>query len=167
MFVPVVAASGCLFRGVWGSCAKCEGTFAAFSLVLFPVWHLLIVIDGGASSDRSLGLMLVWVHLGLFMGCRRMCSLHCVCVCDARCMHCVGVISGIFSLFLLCGDRKKRLSYVFYHNILESPIGIRYDFDPDSALLVCSKRFPIGYINFDWLDGMYVMKKFSVAGYVT
>ena len=68
MFVPVVAASGCLFCGVRGSCAKCEGTFAAFYLMLFLVWRLSIVIDRRASSDRLPVPMLVWVRLGLFHG---------------------------------------------------------------------------------------------------
>ena len=115
MFIPAVAASGCLFRGVQGSCAKCEGTFAAFSLMLFLVWRVLIVIEGHASSDWSPGPMLMWVRLGLFHGM----SLYvfvtlCVCV-----MHNVCVVLGsslVFLAFLLCGNRKKRLSYVFYHN---------------------------------------------------
>ena len=115
MFVPVVAVSGCLFCGVWGSCAKREGTFAAFSLMLFLVWHLLIVIDRHASSDQSPGPMLMWVHLGLFHGMSSYVFVtSCVCV-----THDICIVLGsslVFLAFLLCGDRKERVSYVFYHN---------------------------------------------------
>ena len=51
------------------------------------VWHLLIVIDGRASSDWSLGPMLVWVRLGD------------VCI--------VLGLSLVFLVFLYV-DRKKR-----------------------------------------------------------
>ena len=112
----MVATSGCLFCGVRGSCAKCEGTFAAFYLMLFLVWCLSIVIDRHASSDRLPGPMLVWVHLGLFHGLSSYGFVTlCVCV-----MHNVCVMLGsslvFLAFFLLCVDRKKTLSCLFYHN---------------------------------------------------
>ena len=100
----MVAASGCLFCGVQGFCVKCKGTFTALSLMLFPVWHLLIVIDRRASSDWSPGSMFVWVHCILcvvfigvsFMGWHRMGSLHCVCVWHMMYASCWG--SSLVSL---------------------------------------------------------------------
>ena len=74
----------------WGPSLLCKDVRMSYSfLVLFLVWRLSIVIDGCASSDRSLGLMLVkvcyvsclgfvlvfhvdWCHAG---------SLCCVCMC--------------------------------------------------------------------------------------
>ena len=75
-----------------------------------------------------------------------------------------------FEFIILPNERRLFFSFATYDvsecywYILESPMGIRYNFDPDSASLVCSKRFPVGYINFDRLDGMYIVKEFSVAG---
>ena len=63
MIVPAVTVSGCLFRGVRGFCVNVRVSLQLF-LVSFLVWHLLIIIDGRASSDRLPGPMLVWVHLG-------------------------------------------------------------------------------------------------------
>ena len=63
-----------------GFLCKCKGTFTALSFVLLPVWHLLIIIDGHASSDRSPGPMLVWVRPGL------LCIVF-VCVCYIMCVH--------------------------------------------------------------------------------
>ena len=100
VLVPTVAASGCLFRGVQDSCAKCECTFAAFSLMLSPVWHLSIIIHRCASSDRLPGSMLMWVHLVLFHGMSSY-GFVTLCVYDTQCMHHVGVISGVFSFFFV------------------------------------------------------------------
>ena len=64
-WVPCVGVHDCS-RGdsVWlfilwglGFLCKCKGTFTALSLVLLPVWCLLIVINGHASSDQSPGPM--------------------------------------------------------------------------------------------------------------
>ena len=115
----MVAASGCLFHGVQGSCAKCEGTFAAF---FSHVVSSLASVDHHqwcASSDQSLGPMLMWAHPGLSY----VLSLYvfitsCVCM-----MHDVCVVLGsslvFLAFFLLYVDRKKKkgLSYLFYHNI--------------------------------------------------
>ena len=90
-----------------GFLCKCKGTFTALSLMSFPVWRLLIVIDGCTSSDRSPGPMLVWVRPGLLC-IVFVCVRYIVCVHDTRCMCHVGIISGVFSLFLLCVDREKR-----------------------------------------------------------
>ena len=58
-----------------------------FSLMLFLVWHLSIVIDRRTSSDQSPGPMFVWVRLGLsyvmssyvfFTSC--VCMTHDVCI---------------------------------------------------------------------------------------
>ena len=73
----------------WGPGLLCKDVRTSYSsLVLFSVWHLLIVIDGYASSDWLLGLMLVKVR-------------YVVCACVTRCMRRVGVISDIFSLFFV------------------------------------------------------------------
>ena len=90
------------------------------SLVLFPVWRLSIIIDRCTSSDWSLGLMLVCVHLGLFY----VMSLY-VFITSCVCMtHDVCVMLGsslVFLAFLLYVDRKKKvLSCLFYHNKSES-----------------------------------------------
>ena len=63
-----------------GFLCKCKGTFTALSLVSLPVWCLSIVIDGRASSDRSPGPMLVWVHPGL------LCIVF-ICVHYIMCVH--------------------------------------------------------------------------------
>ena len=70
-----------------GFLCKCKGTFTALSLMSLPVWHLSIIIDGHASSDRSPGPMLVWVHLG-----------------DV----CIVLGSSLVFLVFLYVDRKKR-----------------------------------------------------------
>ena len=84
-----------------GFLCKCKGTFTALSLISPSVWHLSIVTDGHASSDWSLGPMFVCVHLGLLC-IVFVCVRYVVCVHDAWCMRCVGVISGVFSLLVMC-----------------------------------------------------------------
>ena len=60
------------------------------------IWHLLMVINGCASSDRSLGLMLMWVHLGLsYVMSSYVFITSCVCM-----MHNVCVMLGSSLLFL-------------------------------------------------------------------
>ena len=88
-----------------------------FSLMLFLVWCLSIVINGRTSSDRLPGPILVWVHLGLsYVLSSYVFITSCVCV-----MHDVCIVLGlslVFLAFLLYVDRKKKgLSYLFYHNI--------------------------------------------------
>ena len=62
--VPTVTVSDCLFRGVWGFCVNVRVPLQLFSLMSPSVWPLLIITDGHASSDWSLGPMLVCVRLG-------------------------------------------------------------------------------------------------------
>ena len=88
-----------------------------FSLMLFLVWCLSIVIDRCTSSDRSPGPMLMWVHLGhSYVLSSYVFITSCVCV-----MHDVCIVLGsslVFLTFLLYVDGKKKgLSYLFYHNI--------------------------------------------------
>ena len=64
VIVPAVTVSDCLFRGVQGFCVNVWVPLQLFSLVSPSVWHLSIVTDGCASSDWSLGPMLVCVCLG-------------------------------------------------------------------------------------------------------
>ena len=71
-WVPHVGVHDCSHGdSVWlfipwglGFLCKCKDAFTAFSLVLPSVWHLSIVTNGHASSDWSLGPMLVCVRLG-------------------------------------------------------------------------------------------------------
>ena len=128
MLIPAVAASGCLFCGVRGFCVKCKGTFTAFSLMLFLVWHLSIIIDGCASSDRSLGPMLVWVCCGFVVSRVWVLSrslswggvvwVHYIaCECGARCMCHVEVISGVFSFCYVMMGRKNVIMFILsQHN---------------------------------------------------
>ena len=94
--VPAVTVSDCLFHGVWSFCVNVRIPLRLFSLVSPSAWRLSIVTDGRASSDWSLGPMLV-----------------CVCLGD------VCVVIGLSLMFLvffcLCVD-KKSWSYLFYHN---------------------------------------------------
>ena len=103
----------------WGPGLLCKNVRMSYSsLVLFSVWHLSIVIDGCASSDRSPGPMLVkiryisclgfilvfhvgWCHAG---------SLCCVCV-----SHNVCVMLGSSLVFLaFCYVMMGRKSYHVY-----------------------------------------------------
>ena len=100
---------------LWGLGLLCKDVRMSYSsLVLFLVWRLSIIIDGCASSDRSLGPMLVkvryvsclgfvlvfhvdWCHAG---------SLCCVCVCHTNVCIVLGS-SLIFLAFLLYDDGKE------------------------------------------------------------
>ena len=62
--VPMVTVSDCLFCGVRGFCVNVRIPLQLFSLISPSVWRLSIVTDGRASSDWSLGPMLVCVFLG-------------------------------------------------------------------------------------------------------
>ena len=105
VFVPVVTASGCLFRGVWGSCAKCEGTFAAFfshvvsGLASVNCHWWACFFWSVARTDACVGLS------GSFLCVVFVCVCYIMCMCDAWCMHHVGIVSGVFSLFVI--GRKK------------------------------------------------------------
>ena len=104
MFIPAVTTFGCLFRGVWVLCVKCQSTLQLI-LVSFLVWCLSIVIDGCASSDWSPGLMLIRVccffmsgsHLGpLDEVVSYQFVMLCVCV-----AHDVCIMLGLSSVFLV------------------------------------------------------------------
>ena len=62
--VPTVTVSYCLFHGVLGISVNVSIPLQLFSLISPSAWRLSIVTDGCASSDWSLGPMLVCVHLG-------------------------------------------------------------------------------------------------------
>ena len=62
--VPVVTVSYCLFHGILCLCVNVSILLQLFFLVVPSAWHPSIVTDGCASSDWSLGPMLVCVHLG-------------------------------------------------------------------------------------------------------
>ena len=88
--------------------------FQPFSLMLFPVWHLSIVINGRASSDRSPGPMLVWVRVGLsYVMLLYVFVTLCVCM-----MHDVCIMLGsslvFLAFFLLYVDKKKKKGYHVY-----------------------------------------------------
>ena len=63
--IPMVTVFYCLFHGILGLCVDVSVSLWFFSVVLPSAWCLLIVTDGHASSDWSLGPMLVDVHLGV------------------------------------------------------------------------------------------------------
>ena len=63
--IPAVTAFYCLFHGILGLCMDVSVSLWFFSVVSPSAWCLLIVTDGHASSDWSLGPMLVDVHLGV------------------------------------------------------------------------------------------------------
>ena len=122
-WVPCVGVHDCSRSdSIWlfilwgpGFLCKCKGTFTALSLMSLPVWCLLIVINGRASSDQSPGPMLMWVHLSLIVLSLYVFITSCVCV-----MHDVCVVLGsslvflVFFCYVLIG--RKGLSYLFYHN---------------------------------------------------
>ena len=61
--VPAVTVTYCLFRGVLCFCVNVRIPLQLFSLVSPSAWHLSIITDGHASSDWSLGPMLVCVFV--------------------------------------------------------------------------------------------------------
>ena len=101
-----------------GLLCKVSEYFYSFFSCCFLVWHLLIIINGHASSDQLLGpmlvkfccvscLCLVWVS---WVGCRCVGSLCCVCVAHDVCV--VLRSSSVFLVFLLCDNwRKSHHSY--------------------------------------------------------
>ena len=86
-----------------------------FSLMLFPVWHLSIVIDRRASSDWSPGLMLVWARPGLSY----VLSLYVFITSWVCVMHDVCIMLGsslvflAFFYYMLIG-RKKRVYHIYF-----------------------------------------------------
>ena len=64
---PAVTAFCCLFRVVLGLCVDVSLSLRFFSVISPLVWCLSVITDGHASSDWSLGPMLVDVRLGVYM----------------------------------------------------------------------------------------------------
>ena len=64
MVVPVVTVSYCLFHGVLGLCVNVSIPLRLFFLMSPSAWHPSIITDWHASSDWSLGPMLICVRLG-------------------------------------------------------------------------------------------------------
>ena len=62
--VPAVIVSYCLFHGVLCLCVNVRIPLQLFSLMSPLAWRLSIITDGCASSDWSLGPMLMCVCLG-------------------------------------------------------------------------------------------------------
>ena len=62
---PAVTAFCCLFRVILGLCVDVSPSLRFFSVVSPSAWCLSVVTDGHASSDWSLGPMLVDVRLGV------------------------------------------------------------------------------------------------------
>ena len=65
MVIPMVTVSYCLFREILGLCVNVSMPLWLFSIISPSAWCLSIVTDGHASSDWSLGPMLVCVCLGV------------------------------------------------------------------------------------------------------
>ena len=65
MVIPMVTVSYCLFHGILGLCVNASMPLQLLSIVSPSAWCLSIVINGHASSDWSLGPMLVCVRLGV------------------------------------------------------------------------------------------------------
>ena len=63
--IPAVTVFYCLFHGFLGLCVDVSVPLRFFSVISLSAWCLSIVTDGHASSDWSLGPMLVGVHLGV------------------------------------------------------------------------------------------------------
>ena len=63
--IPAVTVSYCLFRGILGLRVNVSVPLQLFSIVSPSAWCLSIVTNGCASSDWSLGPMLVCVRLGV------------------------------------------------------------------------------------------------------
>ena len=62
---PAVTAFCCLFRVILGLCVDVSPSLRFFSVISPSAWCLSVVTDGHASSDWSLGPMLVDVRLGV------------------------------------------------------------------------------------------------------
>ena len=65
MVIPVVTVFYCLFHGILGLCVNVSMPLRLFSVVSPSARCLSIITDGHASSDWSLGPMLVGVRLGV------------------------------------------------------------------------------------------------------
>ena len=63
--IHAVTAFCCLFRGILGLCVHASVSLQFFSVILPSAWCLSVITDGHASSDWSLGPMLVDVCLGV------------------------------------------------------------------------------------------------------
>ena len=63
--IPAVTVFYCLFCGILGLCMDVSVSLQFFSVVSPSAWCLSIVTNGDASSDWSLGPMLVDVRLGV------------------------------------------------------------------------------------------------------
>ena len=135
VIVPTVTVSDCLFHGVRGFCVNVRVPLQLFSLISPSVWGLSIVTNGCASSDWSLGPMLMCVRLGD------------VCVMMGS--------SLVFLVFCLCVDKKKR----FVISILSQHCCHRLCFS--SSLLSKShigRVFPMGKLHIAYASvgrGMY------------
>ena len=80
--IPMVTVSYCLFCGILGLCVNVSIPLRLFSLVSPSAWCLSIVTDGRASSDQSLGPMLMCVRLGdicVMIGSSLVFSFLCLC----------------------------------------------------------------------------------------
>ena len=64
---PAVTVFCCLFRVVLGLCVGVSLSLRFFSVISPSVWCLLVVTNGHASSDWSLGPVLVNVCLGVYI----------------------------------------------------------------------------------------------------
>ena len=100
MVIPAVTVFYCLFRGILGLCVYVSMPLQLFSVVSPSAWCLLIVTDGHASSDWSLGPMLMCVRLG-----------------DVCVMMGSSLMFLVFFVYVLI---RKSWSYLFYHNNLWS-----------------------------------------------
>ena len=106
MIVPVVTASGCLFRGVWGFCVSVRVPLQLFLSCCFQsgicqsssTGTLLLI---GRWDQCSSGFIWVFCVLSLYVF-----IISCVCVTHDVCI--VLGLSLVFLVFLLCVDRKKR-----------------------------------------------------------
>ena len=98
---PAVTAFCFLFRVILGLCVDVSPSLRFFSVVSPSAWCLLVVTDGHASSDWSLGPMLVDVHLGV------------ICVVIGSFLVCFS--SLCFYVFF---DKEGLIHICFYHNNL-------------------------------------------------
>ena len=134
VFVPAVVMSGYLFHGVRAFCVRYQNILWFLLFMLFLIWWPSIVIDECASSNRSLGpilvdicwfpcLCLVWV---LWVRCYHIVSLHHVC--GMWCMHCVRVIFNVFFFlvsFLLCDSGRKVIIIILSQHCIQDFIWMK------------------------------------------
>ena len=125
VIIPMVTASGCLFCGVRGFCVSVRVPLQLFISCRF---------QSGICRLSSMGTLLLISHqdqcsCGLVVSCVWVSSRslswdgvvwvrYIMCVCDARCMCCVGVISGVFSFFCyVVIGRKDYHVYLSQHAV--------------------------------------------------